>query len=180
MQLYVALLRGINVGGHKRVLMADLKKVFVKIGLKNPITYIQSGNVIFESNHEDYKKIELLISKGILTTFGYNVPVMVRKVSELEDIINKCPFYSKLINTKQLHITFLNEMPSQADVLTIQSAVVGHDKFIVDGQSIYICIEGAYHKTKLSNQFFEKKLKVSTTTRNWKTLNKLVEIAHNV
>jgi uncharacterized protein (DUF1697 family) len=159
--------------------MADLKGMFINNVLNNPVTYIQSGNVIFESEFSDCKKNEIRISKAILNTFGYDVTVIVKTASELSSIINNNPFLSDLVDPKQLHVTFLGGLPTETDVLSIESLAKGNDKFLIDRQTTYVNTQGAYHKTKLSNQFFEKKLKVSTTTRNWKTTIKLLEITNS-
>ena len=177
MQKFIALLRGINVGGHRKILMADLKELFVEMNLNNAVTYIQSGNVIFESENSNCSELELIISKAILNTFGYTVPVIVKTLLELESILNDNPFCTGMVDQKKLHVTFMNTTPLQEDIKNVQNVDFGEDKFLIRKNVIFIYVEGAYHKTKISNQFFEKKLKVSTTTRNWKTTNKLLELA---
>lgn len=172
----IVLLRGINVGGHRKILMADLKTMCLNIGFKNPITYIQSGNLIVESDVEDLEKVKLLLTESILNTFGHQVPVLVKTVSEYEEILRNNPFYSDTIDPKQLHITFLSHPPDSEDVSKIEPTDFGIDKFKIVGDVVYLYIQTPYHKTKLSNVFFEKKLGVSTTTRNWKTSNKLLSL----
>jgi len=177
MKQYISLLRGINVGGHRRIIMADLKAMCIKIGFKNPMTYIQSGNISFESKLSDIEKIESLMSKAILKTFGHEVPVLVKSISEFNSILKNNPFLTETIDTKKLHITFLSSVPSLTDLNNLNTLRFENDSFIVNKDVIYLNIENPYHKTKLSNQFFEKKLNVSMTTRNWKTANKIVELA---
>jgi len=176
MQKFVSLLRGINVGSHRKIRMADLKTMFTNIGFNNPVTYIQSGNVIFDSEINDVEIIESLISKAILDTFGYQVPVLVKTSSDFDSIITNNPFYSGSVDTKKLHFTFLSRVPSSTDVKNVDLTDFGVDKFKIIRDMIYLYIESPYHKTKLSNLFFEKQLKVSTTTRNWNTSNKLVAL----
>jgi len=173
MQKFISLLRGINVGGHRKIRMADLKTMFVNLGFKTPITYIQSGNIIFDSEIDDVEIIESLISKAILDTFGYQVPVLVKTSSDFEFIVSNNPYYSDLVDTKKLHFTFLSRIPSSTEVKSLEQTDFGVDKFKIIGDIIYLRIESPYHKTKLSNLFFEKQLKVSTTTRNWNTSNRL-------
>ncbi len=177
MQKYISFLRGINVGGHRRILMTELKAMFIEVGFENPKTYIQSGNVIFESSLIDSKEIEESISKAILSKFGHEVPVSVRTVEDLRKTITDNPFYSDSIDTKKLHIMFLSDIPLKKDILTTQNVNFGSDQFLIQGNRIYLFIENQYHKTKLSNLFFEKKLKISTTTRNWKTVKKMLELS---
>ena len=172
---YLAILRGINVGGHRKILMADLKVLFTTLGFENISTYIQSGNVFFETNKER-KDIENSIVKGIEDTFGFKVPVIIIQVEELKAIKSKNP-YVENNGVEKLHVTFLNEKPSKEIVDEINGMDFTPDKFSVIERLVFLNIEGKYHKSKLSNNFFEKKLGVVATTRNWKTINKLIELS---
>jgi len=125
MQKFVSLLRGINVGGHRKIRMADLKTMFTNIGLNNPVTYIQSGNVIFDSEINDVEIIELLISKAILDTFGHQVPVLVKTSSNFDSIINNNPFYSDSVDTQKLHFSFLSRVPDDLDVKKVEVTEFG-------------------------------------------------------
>jgi len=135
--------------------MAELKAMFSTIGFKNPITYIQSGNVIFDSEIEDVEIIESLISKAILNTFGHEVPVLVKKSSDFDSIIDSNPFYSDSVDTKQLHFTFLNRIPSSVDVENVELTDFGVDKFKIIRDTVYLCIENSYHKTKYQIYFLK-------------------------
>ena len=175
----IALLRGINVGGKRKVLMADLRQLLEKIGFTDVKTYIQSGNVIFTlkeklNNLEIAEKIE----KVIADNYEFEVPVVVRTADEWKQAINDNPFYqSDMEDISQLHLTFLKEKPTNENQEKAESYDYPPDKFIIKNTEIYILCIGKYHKTKLSNTFFEKKLKVPTTTRNWKTVLKLLELS---
>ncbi|MEO9004349.1 MAG: DUF1697 domain-containing protein [Ginsengibacter sp.] len=179
MRTFVSILRGINVSGQKKILMVDLKTLFESINLKEVITYIQSGNVIFKSSESlsdlgFAKKIE----KAVYKKYGFEVPVIIRTKDEIQKIISTNPFLKeKNIDPRKLHITFLSEIPSAENVESIESIKYSPDRFIISGKEIYLHIPVSYGETKLSNNFFEKKLKVRATTRNWNTVNKLLELA---
>jgi uncharacterized protein (DUF1697 family) len=179
MQTFISILRGINVSGQKKILMPDLKKLYENLKFKDIKTYIQSGNVIFKSNEkladeELAKKIELAIHKK----YDFKVPVIIRTQEEMGKIISSNPFLEeKNIDAKKLHVTFLSEIPTKGNRETIENIDFSPDKFIIQGKEIYLHIPESYGETKFSNKFFETKLKVKATTRNWNTVNKLFEIA---
>lgn len=174
----IAILRGINVGGKRKILMHDLKALCDQLGLEQVQTYIQSGNLIFSSNKEN-SELEDMLEKSISEKFGFEVPVIVRNLKELETSISKNPFLSKDSDIKQLHLTFLKAHPSQENLEKIQSYNYEPDKFKIEENDVFIFCQGKYHQTKLSNNFFEKKLNVGATTRNWKTVLKLLELGKN-
>ncbi len=174
----VAILRGINVGGNRKILMADLKLLFEELGFSNIITYIQSGNVLFNSNTEN----ELLadqIEQAITANFGFDVPVIVRSAIELKKAIDTNPFYDADADVNKLHLSFLKEKPTAENLQHTVSYNYEPDKFVIDGKEVFIFCENKYHESKLTNLFFEKKLKVGATTRNWKTVLKLMVLAQN-
>ena len=178
METYISILRGINVSGQKKILMADLKTLYENLQFKNVKTYIQSGNVVFKSEKkladtETAKRIEEAIQKE----YGFHVPVIIRSHKELDKVIASNPFSSeKNIDLKKLHVTFLSEFPSKEKLQELKSVDFSPDEFTIQGKEIYLHIPVSYGETKLSNSFFEKKLKVTATTRNWNTVNKLAEI----
>ncbi|SRR5690554_2188155 len=172
----IAILRGINVGGKRKILMADLKSMFSNLGFKDVITYIQSGNIIFESNLDDLE-LATQIENAILNKFKFEVPVIIRSNLDLEEAILSNPFYTNQLDTNNLHLTFLKELPNNNDSELINSLSFGSDKFAIIGQDVFVYCEGKYHESKLTNNFFEKKLKVGATTRNWKTVLKLLELS---
>lgn len=179
MKTYISLLRGINVSGQKKILMADLKALYETLKFKDVVTYIQSGNVIFktdkkESNQSLAKKIE----QSIFKKYSFNVPLIVRSTSEIENIISNNPFLKDSnIDTDKLHVTFLSETPEKEKLNSIAQFDYSPDKSIIIDQEVFLYCPDRYGETKFSNMFFENKLKVSATTRNWKTVNKLAEMA---
>jgi len=175
----IAILRGINVGGKRKILMADLRSLFEKLRCKEVQTYIQSGNVIFQTdspstNLELANSIEQAISKK----YKFEVPVIVLDADQLKKTAKKNPFLKKEeTDITHLHLTFLKEIPTKEDRLKTEEYNYEPDQFIIDKKAVFVYCEGKYHKSKLTNTFFEKKLKVAATTRNWKTVRKLVELS---
>ena len=179
MTKYIAILRGINVGGRRKILMADLKNLFSKLGFKEIKTYIQSGNVIFQSTKkEDNIKLSKTIEQAILENYAFEVPVIIRTVSEWNQVISNNPFLKKnKIDTERLHLTFLKELPKIEQVEKIKSYDYPPNKFEIINKNVFIYCAGKYSDSKYTNKFFESKLKVSATTRNWKTVLKLSELS---
>lgn len=182
MKSYVSILRGINVSGKNKILMADLKLLFEKLGFENVHTYIQSGNVIFKApGTKDDFEIAKRIEKAIDDTFNFKVPVIAFSGDELKATIENNPFVAeKNVDPDKLHVTFLSEKPAEEDVKKMEAFDYSPDRFIIKGKRVYLYIPGGYGETRLSNKFFENKLKVTATTRNWKTVKKLLEISFSI
>lgn len=177
---YIALLRGINVGGKRKLLMADLKALFSRLGFSNTITYIQSGNVIFESEKGE-NNIELAkkIKTAIQEHFALDVPVMVRKANEWKLIVSDNPFLNdKSIGIERLHMTLLDGIPEQTQIAELKQIVLDSEQFEVIGQEVFLCCKDKFSsKSKMTNTLFEKKFKCKSTSRNWKTVMKLSELS---
>jgi uncharacterized protein (DUF1697 family) len=178
MQTYIAILRGINVSGHKLIKMDALRKLFDDMGFKNTKTYIQSGNVVFQIKETKPKDLEKKIASSILKEFGFEVPVLVKEADELEVVLKNNPFINKRKeDVTKLHVTFLSDESEKALIDKIKEGAYASDEFIIAGKTVYLFCPKGYGNTKLSNTFFENKLKVTATTRNWKTINELVSMA---
>jgi len=178
METYICMLRGINVSGQKLIKMEDLRLTFEIMGFKNVRTYIQSGNIIFESKESNSEDIENLIKKTILNEYGYDVSVMVKQKKELVEVLENNPLIkSGNEDHSKLHVTFLSDTPLEENLKKIKGADYGSGEFFVSGNTVYLYCPDGYGRTKLSNNFFENKLKVTATTRNWKTVTKLVELS---
>jgi uncharacterized protein (DUF1697 family) len=176
MATLLAMLRGVNVGG-KKVPMADLRLLYEGMKYKNVRTYIQSGNVIFETSENDTEKISKEQEKKIKAKFGFDVPVVIRNEKELGSIIKKNPFLKeKNISEERLYVTFLANIPEKELQEKITVPAGTSDRFEIIGKEIYLYCPGGYGETKLNNNFFEKKLKVEATTRNWRTTNELLKM----
>jgi uncharacterized protein (DUF1697 family) len=182
MEAYISILRGINVSGQKSIQMASLKELYEKLLFKQVTTYIQSGNVVFKapksgSDRALAKKIEDAISKK----YKFEVPVIIRTLAEMEKVISTNPLVKKKdINLERLHVTFLSENPKHENLKIVENIDCPPDQFIIIEKEIYLHCPNGYGISKLSNNFFENKLKVSATTRNWKTVNKLAAMAKEI
>lgn len=167
---YVAFLRAVNVRGHASIKMEELRRMFESAGLQNVQTYIQSGNVIFEAKGSADLKVR--IEKQLEKDLGYKVEVFLRTMEEVTKIAEKSPFEPK--GNETLHIVFLHEKPDQKaehDLLTYKSKA---DDFAVKGREIYN-LRYDRDKSVFSNNFVEKVIKASATTRNMTTIRKIVE-----
>lgn len=177
MATYVSMLRGINVGGQKKIKMKDLKELYESLNFKDVKTYIQSGNVVFRYPDSPVLELTEKIENEIKKVFDFHVPVFIRTKDELQDAVKNNPF--KELDVDKLHVTFLSDIPTEKPVKEIDKIKDKSEKFSIILKEIYLFLPHGYGRTKLSNEFFEKNLKVSATTRNWKTLNKLLDIANN-
>ena len=177
MNTYVSMLRGINVGGKKRIQMQQLVALYESLGLSNVRTYVQSGNVVFDSAAADASRLARLIEEGITKTFGFSAAVVIRTKDELRRIVESNPFLKdNEIDIDKLHVTFLSGYPHEAGLDQARAAGDGSDSFVVLDREVYLHCPNGYGRTKLSNDFFEKKLKVTGTTRNWRTVTALLQI----
>src|SRR6185437_1137296 len=160
MQKYIAILRGINVSGHKLIKMDALRKLFDDMGFKNTKTYIQSGNVVFQCKQAKVQDLEQKIASSIQKEFGFEVPVLVKEANDLEVVLKNNPFINKRKeDVTKLHVTFLSAEPEKALVEKIKEGNYAADEFIVTGKAVYLFCPNGYGNTKLSNTFFENKLK---------------------
>jgi len=175
---YISLLRGINVSGQKKIIMKDLKALYEKIGFTNVVTYIQSGNVIFDSDGSDDDVI-VKIQSAITKLYGFNVPVQVREVKHFESIIKACPFseLDLVAEGTRVMVTFLADVPSDVHIDKLMEYVKEPERLVLVGQEVYLHCPNGYGTSKLNNNFIEKKLGVGATTRNWKSVVKLWELA---
>ncbi|MFN8283904.1 MAG: DUF1697 domain-containing protein [Chitinophagales bacterium] len=177
MVTFICILRGINVSGKNKILMQDLKALFESMSFKNVKTYIQSGNVVFDA--KSTKNLETIIQQKIKEQYGFDVPVIIRTVDEITSILKQNPYLKqKNIELDKLHITFLSEQPSKENLTKINTYNFEPDVFEIIGNDVYLHCPNGYGNTKLSNTFFENKLKVTATTRNWKTVNEIAKLCN--
>ena len=177
MPAWISILRGINVGGQKKIRMADLKALYEGLGFKEVTTYIQSGNILFRTeDHQPGLVLSEKIEEAIEEKYHFWVPVIIRTSDEIQMILSSNPFLKENnINMEKLHVTFLDKEPSSENVTIIQKTGFPPDRFLISGKEVYLYCPIGYGVTKLSNTFFEKKLLVKATTRNWNTVVKLGE-----
>lgn len=151
------------------------------LNFKNTKTYIQSGNVIFQFKEMKYIELEKKIAKKILQEFDFEVPVMVKSLDEINTVLKNNPFVNnRKEDVTKLHVTFLSQEPATDNIDKINKAQYLPDEFILRANTIYLFCPNGYGNTKLSNNFFENKLKVVATTRNWKTINELAIMGENI
>ena len=174
MQTYIALLRGINVSGQKKIKMAELRQLLTDAGLEKVQTYLQSGNVVFTSELTA-SDAGLQIEHSIQQHYGYAVPIMVKTPADFQQIVADNPFAGE--DTKLLYVTFLAETPAADPLKKLQAADYRPEAYVLHDQIMYIFAANGYGRAKLNNNFLEKKLKVAATTRNWKTVNSLLDMS---
>lgn len=178
MKTYVALLRGINVGGRNKLKMNTLKAVLEMLGLIDVTTYIQSGNVVFKSKIIEISSLEKQLENAIESNFGFKVPVLITTENKLSKILDASPFKNPAdIAAKQVYYTLLKEKPNNTLKEVLVPDNYPNEQFLITDHCVYLnCLKGA-GKAKLNNNIIEKKLKVSATTRNHRTVLKLIEMA---
>jgi uncharacterized protein (DUF1697 family) len=173
----VAMLRGINVSGHNIIRMERLRAVFEDLGFAQVRTYVQSGNVIFETD-DPPTGLAAKIERKILDEFGFEVPVLTKSAKELKDIIKRNPFVKEPeIDQSKLHVTLLSDDPPRNALGALEPLASGAEQVRIAGRAVYLYCPNGYGKTKLTNTAIEKKLSCRATTRNWATTNKLLEMA---
>jgi uncharacterized protein (DUF1697 family) len=175
MMTYISLLRGINVGGKKPIKIGALGDLYQALGLRRVRTYLQSGNIIFDSTDVDTNGLSIKIQNELKKTIGFPVSVLLKKPEELREIIRNNPFVKEKEQIG-LYVTFLFSSPSEACVEGLDKGSSNADEFAVRGKTIYVYCANGYGRTKYSNDYFEKKLGVVATTRNWKMVNKLLQL----
>jgi uncharacterized protein (DUF1697 family) len=176
MKTYVALLRGINLGARNKVSMVDLRALLADLGAEDVATYVQSGNVVFRSANNPGKLTDA-IEKQIRRDLGLDVTVLVRTQRQLAKLAAANPFAHDVSDPTKLHVTFLADKPDQARVRKLDPTLFKPDELRVIGQEVYLHCPNGYGRSKLSNAYFEKQLDVRATTRNWRTVTKLAELA---
>ena len=175
---YIAILRGINVSGHKIIRMEQLRQSCAALGFQSVQTYVQSGNIVFVAAEKSPSALSKRLTEAILHDFGFSVPVVVKTAKEIRNVINSNPLVKEDgIELSRLHVTFLAEAPSKSALKNLESLPCKPDRFCVGLREIYLHCPAGYGNTKLSNTAFEKALSVRATTRNWKTVTALFEMA---
>lgn len=175
---YIALLRGINVGGHRKIKMDDLKEMFNDLGFKNVTTYIQSGNVIFDAAESERNALSHVVRQKIEDTFGHEVPVIIRRPAEMERTLKEFPFQEK--EGWKGYISFLSDkpVPERAKELEVMSSDI--ETFDIKNLAVYALVDkNTKNKPLFSNNFIEKELGIQATSRNLRTVRKILELVRN-
>ena len=178
MKKFIVLLRGINVSGHKKINMKELKSYFEGLGFYKVATYIQSGNVIFMSKISDKLKLQKIIEKMIFDKYNFDVKTIIITSKELVKILEQNPFKNKYEQEEnKLYFTFLFDKVTDENLAKLNSMNFDSEYFSFKENIIYLYVPNGYGRAKLNNNFIEKKLKVDATTRNLKTVRKLIELS---
>ncbi len=177
MPRFVALLRGINVGGKKKVPMARLREVLQGLGFSDVATLLQSGNAVFSSRTKDPKRLQLQIESALAEGFGFEVAVVLRSRDELAQAIASNPLPGAEEDPSHFLITFLSAVPEAARVAAIDPRAHLPDQFQLVGREIYARYPNGIHSSKLAAVLGSTRLGVIPTARNWSTVKKLLALA---
>ena len=178
METYIALLRGINVSGHKIIKMAELKKMFENLDFQKVRTYIQSGNVVFQTTQTDIPEIEKLLRNAIENTFGFEVHVKILNSVELKSALEKNPFpKDKSLDIKQHYFVFLDQIPSEENWNVLKIMELNGEQLVLSKKVLFVYYKNGAGQSKLTTNLIESKLKVAATARNLNTTKKLLEMA---
>lgn len=177
MTRYVALFRGINVGGHKKVAMGDLREVLGALGYEEVETYLQSGNALFTTAATESDAVGGEIAQALRSRLGMEVKVLVRTAGELAEVVEGNPFPEGTAEPKKLHVAFLSAAPDDERLAALDPAPYEPDELRLGDRAVYLWYPNGYGRTKLTNDVLERKLGVTATTRNWNTVVNLLERA---
>lgn len=177
MNIFIAFLRGINVGGHKKIKMANLRAALLEENFLEIHTYIQSGNLVFKSS-ETPGACEIKIIQCIEKKFGFTVPTLVLSYSDLKEVVSKNPFTSEKV--EQSYYTLLSHSPEKEAIAVFLTTQYPEEEILLREKCVYFHTNKSFSKSKYSNNIVEKKLKVEATTRNHRTMTKMVQIAEGL
>jgi uncharacterized protein (DUF1697 family) len=180
MATYISMLRGINVGGHKRIKMDQLRKSFEALSFEQVRTYIQSGNVVFKTGKLSPIALSKRIEERILHDFGFSVSVVSRTADDLGEAIRNNPFLKqRAIDQEKLHVTFLSKAPAPLARKRLLGLAALPDQIHCFGKEIYLYLPNGVSESSLMKTPFDRVLSVVATTRNWKTVNQLHEMCQD-
>lgn len=174
---YVALLRGINVGGRNKLSMRELTAMFVGMGCDDVRTYIQSGNVVFRAPSALAKGIPARLTDAIAASHGYQIPVVMRTASDFDRVVRGNPFVAAGADPAKLHVGFLAAAPEPARIARLDPDRSPPDVFDVRGEEVYLHFPAGVARSKLDNAYFDRTLNTVCTIRNWRTVRRLQEMA---
>jgi len=172
-------LRGVNVGGKNRLAMADLAAMFAAAGGTDVRTYIQSGNVIFTCAPSRARQLPDEVGRLLAAKLGTAIPVIVRSAAELADAVTANPYRQRAADESALHVAFLSSRPTRVRAATLDAQRSSGDSFELRGREIYLHLPNGVARTKLTNAYFDARLAVTSTMRNWRTVMKLLELTEN-
>ena len=174
MPTHISLLRGINVGGNKKIHMAELKTLYESLGLRAVTTYVQSGNVVFDVDSADASALIARIEAAIAERFGFDVTVLLRSADDLRCILDGNPFPG--VEATKLHVLFLAATPDPVAAQTLTVPVVDGEDWRLTGQEIYLHYPNGSGRSKMTSAFFERALGLAASARNWNSVNALYDL----
>lgn len=177
MPSYVALLRSVNVAGHGRLSMVELKQSFLALGHSEVSTYIQTGNVLFRSSGRSTTALASAIEDQLAFDFGSAPAVILRTVPELSRAVAASPYPAQGADPSRHHVTFLAQAPSEEKLAAFTPPPSGRDQLVIIGREVYVHTPDGYGNSKLTGTLLERRLGVVSTTRNWNTVTKLADLA---
>ncbi|MFF1956336.1 DUF1697 domain-containing protein [Streptomyces sp. NPDC058220] len=175
---YAALLRGINVSGHRRIPMADLRELLSELGHGDVRTYLQSGNAVFTSGSDDASALAAALERAIDQRFGFTVDCLVRDAAYLREVSEACPFPAATLEGKQLHVTFFSERVDPGRLASLDQDAYLPEEFRLGDRALYLYVPNGLGRSKLAEALAKPALfkGVIATSRNWNTVRKLVEL----
>lgn len=173
---YLALLRGINVGGKNKLPMKELVQLFVETGCGDVRSYIQSGNVVFTADSQPAETVAARVTAAIAERFGYEVPILLRTAEQVRDVLSNNPFLHAGAAEDALHVLFLADSPAPHRIDALDPNRSRPDAFVVRGKEVYLWLPHGVARTRLTNDYFDSKLATTSTGRNWRTVIKLFEL----
>ncbi|TPQ23884.1 DUF1697 domain-containing protein [Streptomyces sporangiiformans] len=178
MTTYAALLRGINVGGSKKVPMADLRTLLESLGHSGVRTYLQSGNATFTSDHGDEESLAAELSEALEKRFGFRVDVVVRDHAYLQAVLDACPFPAAELEAKQLHVTYFSAPVGPERFASVDQAAFLPEEFRLGDRCLYLYAPEGLGRSKLAEILSKPRLvkDIIATSRNWNTVVKLAEM----
>ena len=180
MPIYISLLRGINVGGNKRIKMEQLRRTFEAMGFEQVKTYIQSGNVVFKTAKISTSALSKKIEETILKDFGFSASVVSRTAEEMAATIASNPFLKKRgVDPEKLHVTFLSDDPGSVAINKLTELTLAPDQFRCHGKEIYFHLPNGTADSVLMKKPLDRILGVVITTRNWRTVNQLSDMCRS-
>lgn len=175
---FIAMLRGVNVGGHRKIRMEALRSVCESIGLRSVQTHVQSGNVVFSTTDRNTETLATRIEAALANAFGFRPDVILRTLPELQEAIARSPFAAREgIEPSKLLVLFLARDPGDEVRGRVAQLPAGPEELHVSGRELYIYFPNGMGRPKLSMAAVERTLKVPGTGRNWNTVTKLAELA---
>jgi uncharacterized protein (DUF1697 family) len=175
---YVALLRGINLAGHRKVAMSDLRDLMARLHLDNPRTLLQSGNLLFDHGSRNAAKLEQLLESETQKRLGLQTDYFVRSAAEWRAIVARNPFPKEAsIDPGHLVVVCLKEAPGAGELKSLRAAITGSEVVEADGRHLYVVYPDGIGRSRLTHSLIEKKLGTRGTGRNWNTVVKLHALA---